>query len=128
MIHGLGDALPPRRLVRLDQARRQPRPESGQRRNRVVELRPHADGWEVVTEHGTIIAEHVVNAAGLWARRVGRMVGIDLPLTPMQHHYLITEDLPELVARADEMPCCFSEFCGTENASDGGRIQASVAT
>jgi len=74
-------------------------------RNRVVELRPHADGWEVVTEHGTIIAEHVVNAAGLWARRVGRMVGIDLPLTPMQHHYLITEDLAELVARADEMPC-----------------------
>ena len=43
--------------------------------------------------------------AGLWARRVGRMVGIDLPLTPMQHHYLITEDLPELVARQNEMPC-----------------------
>ena len=51
------------------------------------------------------LAEHVVNAAGLWARRVGRMVGVDLPLTPMQHHYLITEDLPELLAREDEMPC-----------------------
>ena len=33
------------------------------------------------------------------------MVGLDLPLTPMQHHYLVTEDLPALVARADEMPC-----------------------
>ncbi len=74
-------------------------------RNRVTGLQPHADGWLVETEQGTIIAQHVVNAGGLWARRVGRMVGVDLPLTPMQHHYLITEDLPELLARADEMPC-----------------------
>ncbi len=75
-------------------------------RNRVVALAPLPNGhWRLETEHGVITAEHVVNAAGLWARRVGRMAGIDLPLTPMQHHYLITEDLPELVARKDEMPC-----------------------
>ena len=74
-------------------------------RNRVLGLEPHPDGWQVITEHGNVVAEHVVNAGGLWARRVGRMVGVDLPLTPMQHHYLITEDLPELVARKDEMPC-----------------------
>jgi len=74
-------------------------------RNRVTGLRPHADGWLVETEQGSIVAQHVVNAGGLWARRVGRMVGVDLPLTPMQHHYLITEDLPELLARPDEMPC-----------------------
>jgi dimethylglycine dehydrogenase len=75
-------------------------------RNRVLALTPRADGhWNVETEQGTVIAEHVVNAGGLWARRVGRMVGIDLPLTPMQHHYLITGDLPELLARQDEMPC-----------------------
>ncbi len=75
-------------------------------RNRVTALAPQAGGqWRVETEQGAITAEHVINAAGLWARRVGRMVGLDLPLTPMQHHYLITEDLPELVARADEMPC-----------------------
>lgn len=74
-------------------------------RNRVTGLQPHADGWSVATEQGTVIAQHVINAGGLWARRVGRMVGIDLPLTPMQHHYLITEDLPELLARPDEMPC-----------------------
>ena len=61
--------------------------------------------WRIDTEQGTVTAEHVVNAGGLWARRVGRMAGIDLPLTPMQHHYLITEDLPELVARQNEMPC-----------------------
>ncbi|HXQ32223.1 MAG TPA: FAD-dependent oxidoreductase [Steroidobacteraceae bacterium] len=75
-------------------------------RNRVLALTALPDGrWRVDTEHGVVTAEHVVNAAGLWARRVGRMAGIDLPLTPMQHHYLVTEDLPELVARKDEMPC-----------------------
>lgn len=73
-------------------------------RNRVLELRPRADGhWTVVTEQGTITAEHVVNAAGLWARRVGRMVGVNLPVIPMQHHYLITEDVPELVALGREV-------------------------
>jgi dimethylglycine dehydrogenase len=75
-------------------------------RNRVLALTALPDGrWRLDTEHGAVTAEHVVNAAGLWARRVGRMAGVDLPLTPMQHHYLITEDLPELVARTDEMPC-----------------------
>ncbi len=75
-------------------------------RNRVTALHPLPGGqWRVETEQGAVTAEHVVNAAGLWARRVGRMVGLDLPLTPMQHHYLITEDLPSLLARADEMPC-----------------------
>src|SRR5208283_3076054 len=74
-------------------------------RNRVVALTALPDGgWRLDTEHGSVTAGHVVNAAGLWARRVGAMVGIDLPLTPMQHHYLITEDLPELVARRGEMP------------------------
>ena len=75
-------------------------------RNRVVALTALPNGhWRLDTEHGTVTAEHVINAAGLWARRVGHMAGVDLPLTPMQHHYLITEDLPELVARQDEMPC-----------------------
>ena len=75
-------------------------------RNRVLALTALPGGqWRLDTEQGPLSAEHVVNAAGLWARRVGRMVGLDLPLTPMQHHYLITEDLPALMARKDEMPC-----------------------
>ena len=75
-------------------------------RNRVTALTQRPSGeWLVTTEHGSVVAEHVVNAGGLWARRVGRMVGIDLPITTMQHHYLITEDLPELLARPDEMRC-----------------------
>ncbi|AZO54046.1 MULTISPECIES: FAD-dependent oxidoreductase [unclassified Mesorhizobium] len=68
-------------------------------RNRVVELKTRADGqWDVVTEQGTIVAEHVVNAGGLWAKQLGRMAGVDLPVTPMEHHYFVTEDIPEIAA------------------------------
>ena len=68
--------------------------------NRVIELIPRPDGaWNVVTESGTCVAEHVVNAAGLWARNVGRMAGVNLPVSPMQHHYLVTEDIPLLGGR-----------------------------
>ncbi len=67
------------------------------RHNRVVETNPRPDGtWDVVTEQGTVHAEHIVNAGGLWARDVGRMVGIELPILAMEHQYLITEDMPEL--------------------------------
>ena len=66
-------------------------------RNRVVETNQRADGtWNVVTEQGTIHAEHIVNAGGLWAREVGRMVGLELPILAMEHQYFITEDMPEV--------------------------------
>jgi dimethylglycine dehydrogenase len=58
----------------------------------------------VVTEKGTIVAEHVVNAGGLWAKQLGRMVGIELPVTPMEHHYLVTDDIPEVAALDHELP------------------------
>lgn len=67
--------------------------------NRVLETNPTADGWEVVTEKGTVTCEHLVNAAGLWAREVGAMAGVYLPLLPMAHQYLVTDDIPEIVAR-----------------------------
>lgn len=64
-------------------------------RNRVTELTQEADGtWNVVTEQGTVQAEHVVNCGGLWAREVGRMVGLELPLLAMEHMYLLTEPMP----------------------------------
>ncbi|MDT8855623.1 FAD-dependent oxidoreductase [Paracoccaceae bacterium Fryx2] len=73
--------------------------------NRVLETNPLPDGsWQVVTEKGTIIAEHLVNAGGLWAREVGAMAGVYLPLLPMAHQYLVTEDIPEIVARGREFP------------------------
>jgi dimethylglycine dehydrogenase len=65
--------------------------------NRVIELQQNADGsWNVVTEKGTIRAEHVVNSGGLWAREIGRMVGLELPVLAMEHHYILTEDMPEI--------------------------------
>ncbi len=66
-------------------------------RNRVIELTQDADGtWNVVTEQGTVRCEHVVNCGGLWAREIGRMVGLELPLLAMEHMYLLTEPMPEV--------------------------------
>ncbi|CAH2408757.1 GcvT family protein [Mesorhizobium escarrei] len=66
-------------------------------RNRVVELTQEVDGtWNVVTEQGTVKADHVVNCGGLWAREIGRMVGVELPLLAMEHMYLLTEPMPEV--------------------------------
>jgi dimethylglycine dehydrogenase len=77
---------------------------SVERFTRVLSLSPRRDGsWEVMTDKGTVRAEHVVNCAGLWAREVGHMAGIELPVLAMEHHYLITEDLPELAGREREI-------------------------
>ena len=54
--------------------------------------------WKITTSKGTVTAEHVVNAGGLWAREVGRMVGLELPVLAMEHHYLLTEGMPEVAA------------------------------
>ncbi|OJT96116.1 MAG: glycine cleavage system protein T [Rhizobium sp. 63-7] len=65
---------------------------------KVEDLVQLEDGtWRVITDKGEIRAEHVVNAAGLWAREVGRMVGLELPVLAMEHMYLITEDMPEVI-------------------------------
>ncbi|MEO1152703.1 MAG: FAD-dependent oxidoreductase, partial [Pseudomonadota bacterium] len=52
----------------------------------------------------TITAEHVVNAGGLWAKQCGRMVGLDLPVSPLSHHYFLTESIPEVEALDFEVP------------------------
>ncbi|MBF9031500.1 FAD-dependent oxidoreductase [Rhodobacterales bacterium HKCCE3408] len=54
------------------------------------------DGWLIRTDKGDVACEHVVNAGGLWAREVGRMVGLELPVLAMEHMYLLTEDMPEV--------------------------------
>ncbi len=76
---------------------------------RVTGLSRRRDGsWEVATTAGTINAEHVVNAGGLWAREIGRMVGIELPVLAMEHMYLVTDDMPEVIEfnreRGHELP------------------------
>jgi dimethylglycine dehydrogenase len=77
------------------------------RQTKVEELRQRSDGtWDVVTNKGTIHAEHVVNCGGLWAREVGRMVGVELPVLAMEHHYLVTEDVSHLFITGKELPHC----------------------
>jgi len=67
------------------------------RHKKVEDLVQREDGqWRVITDKGEIVAEHVVNASGLWAREIGRMVGLELPVLAMEHMYLITEDMPEV--------------------------------
>ncbi len=78
-----------------------------------AEIRRHAgvtaierdgDCWLVRTTNGDIRAEVVVNAAGQWAREIGRLVGIELPIVSLEHHYLVTSALPEVQALARELP------------------------
>ncbi len=74
------------------------------RHTRVVDLKQRADGtWDVITDQGNVHAEHVVNAGGLWAREVGRMVGLELPILAMEHQYLITEQVPALKGQPESL-------------------------
>ncbi|MBO9436466.1 FAD-dependent oxidoreductase [Ruegeria sp. R13_0] len=71
-----------------------------------TKMRP--DGmWEVTTSRGTVIAEHVVNCGGLWAREVGHMAGLNLPVQPMEHHYLLTDRIDEVANFGSRLPCGF---------------------
>jgi dimethylglycine dehydrogenase len=92
----------------------------------VTGLSPRHDGtWDVVTdrEH-TIHAEHVVNAGGLWAREVGRMCGLELPVLAMEHHYLMTEPMQEVIdyntATGRELPHMI-DFAGEIYARQEGQ-------
>jgi len=63
----------------------------------VKDTKQKNDGtWDVITNQGNINAEIVINAGGLWAREVGHLAGINLPVQPMEHHYLITDSIPEI--------------------------------
>jgi len=55
--------------------------------------------WKVVTDKGEIVCEHVVSATGSFARATGHMVGINVPVIPVQHQYIVTEPHPEIVKR-----------------------------
>ena len=71
---------------------------------RAMDLKQRPDGsWDVITDKGNLVAEHVVNAAGLWAREVGRFAGLELPVLAMEHQYLITGEIAEVVASPQEV-------------------------
>ena len=76
-----------------------------ERHNRVIDIKLLPSGeWQVDTEKGTVVAQVVVNAAGCFAREVSKMVGSDMPLVNMEHHYVVTGNVPEFEARDEELP------------------------
>ena len=76
-----------------------------ERHNRVLDMNQLPDGrWEVITEKGRIVAEHVVNAAGQYGPQLGAMVGLDVPIVSVEHQYLVTEAIPEVAAIDFEFP------------------------
>ncbi len=58
-------------------------------------------GWRVVTDKGDIRCEHVISCTGNFARKTGEMVGLDIPVIPVQHQYIVTEPHPEILARKE---------------------------
>ena len=75
---------------------------------KVLETNQRPDGtWDIITDKGNIHAEHVVNAAVLWAREVGAMAGVYFPLHPMEHQYIVTDEIPmiaEIIDAGGEHP------------------------
>ena len=72
----------------------------------VTATQQRPDGsWDVTTPRGVINAEHIVNCGGLWAREVGHMQGINLPVQPMEHHYLLTEKIDMVADHPTRLPC-----------------------
>uniref|UniRef100_A0A8D1W960 Dimethylglycine dehydrogenase, mitochondrial n=1 Tax=Sus scrofa TaxID=9823 RepID=A0A8D1W960_PIG len=71
----------------------------------VTSLKPRSDGtWDVETPQGSMRANRIVNAAGFWAREVGQMIGLEHPLIPVQHQYVVTSTIPEVKALKRELP------------------------
>ncbi|XP_032330821.1 dimethylglycine dehydrogenase, mitochondrial isoform X10 [Camelus ferus] len=71
----------------------------------VTSLKPRSDGtWDVETPQGSVRANRIVNAAGFWAREVGKMIGLEHPLIPVQHQYVVTSSIPEVKALKRELP------------------------
>jgi len=75
------------------------------RNNQVTDIRQRPSGdWDVITENGTITADHVVNAGGSFADRVAAMVGLRVPIVNMRHQYVVTETIEALKERDIELP------------------------
>jgi dimethylglycine dehydrogenase len=74
------------------------------RHTRVTALERAGGSWTVTTTAGEVRADHVVIAAGQWSREVARLAGVELPLVPLQHHYVVTDPLPEVAERTTELP------------------------
>ncbi|WP_127557200.1 GcvT family protein [Nioella ostreopsis] len=69
------------------------------RQNPVLSITREGEGWIVETPKATIHARQIVNAAGTWGFEVGQMMGVNVPLVPVLHQYLVTDTVPEVAER-----------------------------
>ena len=70
------------------------------RKTAVLAIEQTSSGrWKVITSNGEILTEHIISATGNYARQTGAMVGLDLPVMPVEHQFIVTEPHPELQAR-----------------------------
>ena len=72
------------------------------RNTTVTKIKQTKDGWVVHTDKGDIVCEHVVSCSGNFARQTGRMVGLEIPVMPVEHQYIVTEPHPEIQKRKKE--------------------------
>ena len=72
------------------------------RNTAVLALKQNKDGWIVETDKGSIECEHVISCSGNFARQTGEMVGLDIPVIPVEHQYIVTEPHPEIQKRKKE--------------------------
>ena len=72
------------------------------RNTNVTGIKQTKDGWVVETDKGTIECEHVISCSGNFARQTGKMVGLEIPVIPVEHQYIVTEPHPEILKRKKE--------------------------
>ena len=92
------------------------------RRTRCTDIRLLPTGeWEVITDKGNIICEHVVNAAGSYADIVGSWTGHNVPIANVLHHYFITEPVQALKDMDKELPVVRDPYsnCYLREETDG---------
>ncbi len=75
------------------------------RQTKVTNISQQANGeWLITTDKGEIKAEHIVNAAGTWCREIGDMMGVDLPVVPMLHQYIVSDRIGAFAELDHELP------------------------
>ena len=90
-----------------------------ERQRPVTELYKTDNRWVISTEKGTITAQNVVMAASFWSRELLAPLGLNVPLYATQHHELITEPIPELVGREDEIPALRDSYASCNIRQEG---------
>ncbi len=72
------------------------------RNTAVLAIEQQSSGnWLIQTANGDIFCEHVISATGNYARQTGEMVGLDVPVIPVEHQFIVTEPHPELTSRRE---------------------------